>query len=85
MQAGMTLASAASAMPNMNDMGKFLNQGSADFEAMVRDFLASSGMVNINNDSSTKVSTTNASQDGPPGSAYDSDMFTAMVDSAVNY
>jgi hypothetical protein len=85
MQAGMTLASAASAMPNMNDMGKFLNQGSADFEAMVRDFLASSGVVNINNDSSTKVSTTNASQDGPPGSAYDSDMFTAMVDSAVNY
>jgi len=85
MQAGMTLASAASAMPNMNDMGKFLNQGSADFEAMVRDFLASSGMVNINNDSSTKVSTTNASQDGPPGSAYDSDMFTAMVDSAINY
>jgi hypothetical protein len=84
-KSSMTLASAASAMPNMNDMGKFLNQGSADFEAMVRDFLASSGMVNINNDSSTKVSTTNASQDGPPGSAYDSDMFTAMVDSAINY
>jgi hypothetical protein len=84
-KSSMTLASSASAMPNMNDMGKFLNQGSADFEAMVRDFLASSGMVNINNDSSTKVSTTNASQDGPPGSAYDSDMFTAMVDSAINY
>jgi hypothetical protein len=84
-KSSMTLASAASAMPNINDMGKFLNQGSADFEAMVRDFLASSGIVNINNDSSTKVSTTNASQDGPPGSAYDSDMFTAMVDSAVNY
>ena len=84
-KSSMTLASAASAVPSMNDMGKFLNQGSADFEAMVRDFLASSGMVNINSDSSTKVSTTNASQDGPPGSAYDSDMFTAMVDSAVNY
>ena len=85
MQTGMTLASAASAVPSMNDIGKMLNQGSSDFESMVREFLASSGMVNINNDSSTKVSTTNASQDGPPGSAYDSDMFTAMVDSAVNY
>jgi len=84
-KSSMTLASAASAVPSINDMGKFLNQGSADFEAMVRDFLASSGMVNINNDSSTKVSTTNASQDGPPGSAYDTDMFTALVDSAVNY
>jgi len=82
---GTTLASAASAVPSMNDMGKFLNQGSADFEAMVRDFLASSGMVNINNDSSTKVSTTNASQDGPPGSAYDTEIFTAMVENVVNY
>jgi len=81
-QTGMTLASS---VPSINDIGKFLNEGSVEFESLIREFLKSTGEVTINSDSSTKVSTTNASQDGPPGSAYDTDMFTAMVDSAVNY
>lgn len=76
MQTGMTLASA---VPSMNDIGKFLNEGSAEFESMVREFMKSTGEVTINSDSSTKVSTTSSGQVGTPGSAYDEDFTRRLL------
>lgn len=76
MQTGMTLASA---VPSMNDIGKFLNEGSAEFENMVREFMKSTGEVTINSDSSTKVSTTSSGQVGTPGSAYDTDFVPKLL------
>jgi hypothetical protein len=74
-----TLASAASVMPSMNDIGKFLEAGSVEFENMVRDFLKSTGEVTINSDSSTKVSTSSGGQVGTPGSAYDADFVPRLL------
>jgi len=79
MQAGMTLASAATSVPSINDIGKFLNQGSTEFESMVREFLKSTGEVTINSDSSTKVSSTSGGQVGTPGSAYDNDFVPRLL------
>lgn len=76
MQSSMTLASA---MPSMNSIGKFLNEGSAEFESMIREFLKSSGEVTINSDSSTKVSTSSGGQVGTPGSAYDTDFVPRLL------
>lgn len=76
---GTTLASAASAVPSMNDIGKFLNEGSAEFENMVREFMKSTGEVTINSDSSTKVSTSSGGQVGTPGSAYDNDFVPRLL------
>jgi hypothetical protein len=74
-----TLASAASAVPSMNDIGKFLETGSVEFENMVREFLKSTGEVTINSDSSTKVSTSSSGQVGTPGSAYDNDFVPRLL------
>jgi hypothetical protein len=79
MQTGMTLASAATAVPSINDIGKFLNQGSTEFESMIREFLKSTGEVTINSDSSTKVSSTSGGQVGTPGSAYDNDFVPRLL------
>jgi hypothetical protein len=74
-----TLALAASHMPNINDMGKFLNQGSAEFENMIRDFMKSSGDTIINSDSSTKVSSSSSSKNGIPGSTFDVDFVPKLL------
>lgn len=75
-QTGMTLASS---VPSINDIGKFLNEGSAEFESMVREFLKSTGEVTINSDSSTKVSSTGGGQVGTSGSAYDEDFTRRLL------
>jgi hypothetical protein len=74
-----TLALAASHMPNINDMGKFLNQGSAEFENMIRDFMKSSGDTIINSDSSTKVSSSSSNKNGIPGSTFDVDFVPKLL------
>jgi len=74
-----TLASAASAVPSMNDIGKFLDQGSVEFENMIRDFMKSSGDTIINSDSSTKVSSSSSSKNGIPGSTFDVDFVPKLL------
>jgi hypothetical protein len=74
-----SLASAASAMPNINDMGKFLNEGSAEFENMIRDFMKSSGDTFINSDSSKKVVSSGSNQVPPVGSVWDKQIIPSLL------
>ena len=74
-----SLASAASAMPNINDMGKFLNEGSTEFESMIRDFMKSSGDTFINSDSSKKVVSSGSNQVSPVGSVWDKQIIPSLL------
>lgn len=74
-----SLASAASAMPNINDMGKFLNEGSTEFENMIRDFMKSSGDTFINSDSSKKVVSSGSNQVPPVGSVWDKQIIPSLL------
>jgi hypothetical protein len=71
--------SLASAMPNMNDIGKFLDQGSVEFENMIRDYMKTSGDTIINSDSSTKVSSSSSNKNGIPGSTFDVDFVPKLL------
>ena len=79
MQTGMTSTLAASAIPNMNDLGKFLNEGSAEFENMIRDFMKSSGDTFINSDSSKKVVSSGSNQVPPVGSVWDKQIIPSLL------
>lgn len=74
-----SLASAASAMPNINDLGKFLNEGSTEFENMIRDFMKSSGDTFINSDSSKKVVSSGSNQVPPVGSVWDKQIIPSLL------
>jgi hypothetical protein len=76
------LASAASAMPNINDLGKFLNEGSTEFENMIRDFMKSSGDTFINSDSSKKVVSSGSNQVPPVGSVLDNHIYEKILQSS---